>query len=200
MPENSRFLVGLPGLRARAEAGEALFGNIDSWLIWNLCGRHVTDVTNASRTLLMDLNRLAWEPALTSAMGVPLAMLPEIRPSVAVYGEGRGPLAGPVVAASVILPADCEYVLFQDSKKLTEKQRDSLFATLTGMGIPIGVGVATPADIDEINILVPGWIGDRQIYRKYAWLRELPSYEHPILVPTLDLPGIVEVPIVVEAI
>ncbi|MCK9294545.1 MAG: ribonuclease HII [Desulfobulbaceae bacterium] len=66
---------------------------------------------------------------------------------------GRGPLAGPVVAASVILPADCRYSLFQDSKKLTEKQRDTLFATLTGMGIPIGVGVASPEEIDEINIL-----------------------------------------------
>jgi ribonuclease HII len=66
---------------------------------------------------------------------------------------GRGPLAGPVVAASVILPADCQYFLFQDSKKLTEKQRERLFAILTDMGIPIGVGVATPAEIDEINIL-----------------------------------------------
>ncbi|MCJ7601668.1 MAG: ribonuclease HII, partial [Desulfobulbaceae bacterium] len=66
---------------------------------------------------------------------------------------GRGPLAGPVVAASVILPDDCRYFLFQDSKKLTEKQRERLFAILTGMGIPIGVGVATPAEIDEINIL-----------------------------------------------
>jgi ribonuclease HII len=66
---------------------------------------------------------------------------------------GRGPLAGPVVAASVILPADCRYFLFQDSKKLTEKQRERLFAILTDMGIPIGVGVATPAEIDEINIL-----------------------------------------------
>jgi ribonuclease HII len=66
---------------------------------------------------------------------------------------GRGPLAGPVVAASVILPADCQYFLFQDSKKLTEKQRERLFAILTDMGIPIGVGAATPAEIDEINIL-----------------------------------------------
>ena len=66
---------------------------------------------------------------------------------------GRGPLAGPVVAAAVILPADCCYVLFQDSKKLTEKKREELYATLTGMGIPIGVGVATAAEIDAINIL-----------------------------------------------
>jgi ribonuclease HII len=66
---------------------------------------------------------------------------------------GRGPLAGPVVAAAVILPADCCYILFQDSKKLTEKKREELFATLTGMGIPIGIGVATVEEIDAVNIL-----------------------------------------------
>lgn len=76
-----------------------------------------------------------------------------VRLVAGVDEAGRGPLAGPVVAAAVILPADCQYFLFQDSKKLTEKQRERLFATLTGMGIPIGVGVATPAEIDEINIL-----------------------------------------------
>ncbi|MFZ5772317.1 MAG: ribonuclease HII [Thermodesulfobacteriota bacterium] len=86
---------------------------------------------------------------------------------------GRGPLAGPVVAASVILPADCEYVLFQDSKKLTEKQRDSLFATLTGMGIPIGVGVATPAEIDEINILRASLLAMK---RAVLALPEMPDY------------------------
>jgi glycerol kinase len=100
-PKLAWLLEEIPGLRARAEAGEALFGNVDSWLIWNLCGRHVTDVTNASRTMLMDLERLAWEPGLASSMGIPLAMLPEIRPSVAVYGEGKGPLAGVPVAGDL---------------------------------------------------------------------------------------------------
>jgi glycerol kinase len=100
-PKLAWLLEEIPGLRARAEAGEALFGNVDSWLIWNLCGRHVTDVTNASRTLLMDLQRLAWEPGLASSMGIPLAMLPEIRPSVAVYGEGKGPLAGVPIAGDL---------------------------------------------------------------------------------------------------
>jgi len=100
-PKLAWLLDEVPGLRARAEAGEALFGNVDSWLIWGLTGRHVTDVTNASRTLLMGLERLAWEPALTSAMGIPPAMLPEIRPSVAVYGEGRGPLAGVPIAGDL---------------------------------------------------------------------------------------------------
>ena len=91
----------MPGLRERAEAGEVLFGTMDSWLIWKLTGRHLTDVTNASRTMLMDLETLDWDDVLLDAMGVPRAMLPEIRPSSEVYGEARGPLAGVPVAAAL---------------------------------------------------------------------------------------------------
>jgi glycerol kinase len=95
-----------PGLRERAENGEVLFGTIDSWLIWNLTGgtrggRHLTDVTNASRTLLMNLRTLDWDDEIVKAMGIPRAMLPEIRPSVEVYGEARGELAGVPVAAAL---------------------------------------------------------------------------------------------------
>ena len=78
-----------------------LFGTIDSWLIWNLCGRHVTDVTNASRTLLMNLHTLDWDPELLDAIGVPAAMLPEIRASSEVYGEASAPLAGVPVASAL---------------------------------------------------------------------------------------------------
>src|SRR6476646_4940337 len=85
--------------RAAAEAGELLFGTIDSWLIWHLTGGvdggvHSIDVTNASRTMLMGLESLAWEPALLDAMGIPEAMLPGIRSSSEVYGGGVGDLAG----------------------------------------------------------------------------------------------------------
>ncbi|MGW0480325.1 glycerol kinase GlpK [Nonomuraea sp. NPDC003214] len=76
-----------PGLRERAERGDVLFGTVDSWLVWKLTGRHVTDVTNASRTMLMNLRTLAWDPELLDALGVPAAMLPEIRPSAEVYGR-----------------------------------------------------------------------------------------------------------------
>jgi len=81
-----------PSLRARAEAGEILFGTIDSWLIWCLTGGpaggvHVTDVTNASRTLLMDLGTLGWSDKALDLIGIPRAMLPEIRSSSEVYGE-----------------------------------------------------------------------------------------------------------------
>ncbi|HVN55684.1 MAG TPA: glycerol kinase GlpK [Anaerolineaceae bacterium] len=76
----------VPGVRADAERGEALFGTIDSWLIWWLTGgpnggSHVTDVTNASRTLLMNLHTLDWDPEILTALGIPRAMLPRIVPS-----------------------------------------------------------------------------------------------------------------------
>ena len=90
-----------PGLRERAEAGEVLFGTMDSWLLWNLTGRHITDVTNAGRTMLMGLETLDWDDVLLDAMGVPRAMLPEIRPSMEIYGEARGDLAGLPVAAAL---------------------------------------------------------------------------------------------------
>jgi glycerol kinase len=98
-PKVRWLLDRVPGLRERAEEGEVLFGTIDSWLIWNLCGRHVTDVTNASRTMLMDLNTREWDDELLSAIGVPRAMLPEIRSSAEIYGEAGAPLAGVPVAS-----------------------------------------------------------------------------------------------------
>jgi glycerol kinase len=98
-PKVRWLLDRVPGLRERAEEGEVLFGTIDSWLIWNFCGRHVTDVTNASRTMLMDLNTREWDDDLLSAIGVPRAMLPEIRPSAEIYGEAGAPLAGVPVAS-----------------------------------------------------------------------------------------------------
>jgi glycerol kinase len=97
-PKLRWLLDNVPGLRSRAEAGTALFGTIDSWLTWKLTGRHVSDVTNASRTLLMDIHSLAWDEGIADAMGVPTAMLPEIRPSSEAYGEAGGPLAGVPIA------------------------------------------------------------------------------------------------------
>jgi glycerol kinase len=98
-PKVRWLLDQVPELRERAEEGDVLFGTIDSWLIWNLCGRHVTDVTNASRTMLMDLHTRQWDDELLDALGVPRAMLPEIRPSSEIYGEAGEPLAGVPVAS-----------------------------------------------------------------------------------------------------
>ncbi len=90
-----------PQLRRRAEAGEILFGTMDTWLVWNLTGHHVTDVTNASRTMLMNLSTVAWDEELLAAIGVPRIMLPEIRPSSHVYGEAGGPLHGVPIAGAL---------------------------------------------------------------------------------------------------
>ena len=87
-------LDNVPGARARAEAGDLLFGTIDAWLVWNLTGLHVTDVTNASRTQLMNLATLDWDDTLLGAFGIPRAVLPRIVPSSAVLAPMRGVLDG----------------------------------------------------------------------------------------------------------
>ncbi len=93
-------LENVPGLRARAAAGEALFGTVDSWLAWNLTGgaeggRHITDVTNASRTQLMDLATCQWDAGMLAEFDIPAACLPRITASSAILGEIREqPLAG----------------------------------------------------------------------------------------------------------
>ncbi len=97
-------LEHVPGARAKAEAGEALFGTVDSWLVWNLTGgphggAHVTDVTNASRTQLMNLASCEWDDALLASFGIPRACLPRIVASSAVYGKVQsGVLRGVRVA------------------------------------------------------------------------------------------------------
>ncbi len=105
-PRLTWLLDHVPGLRDRAERGEVLAGTMDTWLIWNLTGGprggvHVTDVTNASRTLLMDVRRLAWDDGLLEAMRVPRAVLPEIRSSSEVYGTATTLLPGTPVAAAL---------------------------------------------------------------------------------------------------
>jgi len=99
-------LDATPGMRARAERGEVLFGTMESWLIWNLTGGpeggvHVTDVTNASRTMLMDISTLEWSDELLDAIGVPRAMLPEIHSSSEVYGKASVVLPGIKIAAAL---------------------------------------------------------------------------------------------------
>jgi glycerol kinase len=105
-PKVMWLLENVPGLRAKAEAGDLAFGNLDSWCIWNLTGGvhgglHVTDVTNASRTMLMNLETLDWDPEILKIMGIPKAMLPQIRPSSEVYGKCVDPLPGIPVAGDL---------------------------------------------------------------------------------------------------
>ncbi len=89
-PKIKWLLDEVPGLKRRAAKGELLFGNMDTWLIWNLTGQHITDVTNASRTMLMNLNTLDWDGDCLRAMGVPRAMLPRIASSSEIYGHATG--------------------------------------------------------------------------------------------------------------
>ena len=105
-PKVKWILDNVDGARARAEAGDLIFGNIDTWCIWNLTGgtnggAHVTDVTNASRTMLMDLATLQWDDGILSTLGIPKSMLPDIRPSSQVYGDATGGLAGIPVAGDL---------------------------------------------------------------------------------------------------
>ena len=96
-------LDNVPGARERAERGELLFGTIDSWLIWKLTGGavHVTDQTNASRTMLYNIHTLQWDEELLNILDVPAGMLPEVKPSSCIYGKtvfelygGEIPVAG----------------------------------------------------------------------------------------------------------
>ena len=104
-PKIAWILDHVPGARARAEAGELLFGTVDTWLIWNLTRRdgralHVTDVTNASRTMLMDIKSLTWSDDMCAAIGVPKQMLPQIMSSSEILGRVRatGPMHGVPIA------------------------------------------------------------------------------------------------------
>ncbi len=86
-PKIRWILDNVPGARARAESGGLLFGTMDTWIIWNLTGAHLTDVTNASRTLLMNLNTLDWDDEMLDVLAIPRVMLPEIRSSSETYAE-----------------------------------------------------------------------------------------------------------------
>ena len=105
-PKIKWILDNVAGVREKAEKGDVLFGNIDTWVIWNLTGGpkggvHVTDVSNASRTMLMNLETLDWDPEILKIMGVPRAMLPAIKASSEKYGTATGALAGIPVAGDL---------------------------------------------------------------------------------------------------
>jgi len=105
-PKVRWILENVEDTREQAEAGDLLFGTMDSWIIWNLTGGtrggvHVTDVTNASRTMLMNLRTLDWDDEMLRIMEIPRSMLPRIVPSSSVYGEAVGELAGVPVAGDL---------------------------------------------------------------------------------------------------
>ena len=107
-PKVKWVLDNVEGARADAESGKLVMGNMDTWVIWNLTGGvdggvHVTDVTNASRTMLKDLETLSWDPEIAADMGIPMSMLPAIKSSSEIYGYGReqGLLGGVPIAGDL---------------------------------------------------------------------------------------------------
>jgi glycerol kinase len=111
-------LENVPGARAKAEKGELLFGTIDTWLVWNLTkGRvHVTDYSNASRTMLYNIHKLEWDDEILKELNIPRQMLPEVKPSSYVYGDtdpeylgGRIPIAGIAGDQQAALFGQCCY-------------------------------------------------------------------------------------------
>jgi glycerol kinase len=98
-PKIRWILDNVKGAKEKARKGELLFGNMDTWIIWRLTGEHVTDVTNASRTMLMNLKSLDWDNEILKAMGIPRGILPQIRSSSEIYGDVKsGILKGISVA------------------------------------------------------------------------------------------------------
>ncbi|MYZ33584.1 glycerol kinase GlpK [Streptomyces sp. MnatMP-M17] len=134
-PKARWLLDNVEGLRERAERGEIHFGTMDSWVIWNLTGgihggAHVTDVTNASRTMLMNLRTLEWDPKILSSMGVPASVLPKIRSSSEVYGTAKGGVLDGVPVASAL--GDQQAALFGQTC-FAEGEAKSTYGTGTFM-------------------------------------------------------------------
>ncbi len=106
-PKIRWLLDNVDGAQEKADAGQLLFGNMDTWVLWNLTGGasggvHATDVTNASRTMLMNLETLDWHEPSLDLMGIPKSMLPEIRSSSETYGEAKGSAIGGVPISGIL--------------------------------------------------------------------------------------------------
>ena len=96
-------LENVPGLREKAHAGDACFGTVDSWLVWKLTGQHLTDPSNASRTMLFDIHAGRWDEEILSALGIPSALLPRVVPSAADFGTAAAALLGAEIPVRGVL-------------------------------------------------------------------------------------------------
>jgi len=182
-PKVAWLLEHVEGARERAEKGELAFGTMDTWVLWNLTGAskggvHITDVTNASRTMLMDLESLDWHEPSLELMGIPRSMLPEIRSSSEVYGEASGtavggrPIAGILGDQQAALFGQAcfergeakntygtgSFLLLNTGEEIVRSQK-----LLTTLGYKLGDG--TPTYVLEGSIAVTGaliqWLRDR---------------------------------------
>ncbi len=195
-PKVAWLLENVQGARERAENGELAFGTMDTWVLWNLTGGsrggvHVTDVTNASRTMLMDLESLDWHEPSLELMGIPRSMLPEIRSSSEVYGEASGTAAGGRPIAGIL--GDQQAALFGQTCFARGEAKNTygtgsflLLNTgaeavrsqklLTSVGYKLGAG--EPTYVLEGSIAVTGaliqWLRDRlKLIRTTAEVEEL---------------------------
>ena len=194
-------LENVEGVREKALNGEILFGTIDSWLVWNLTGavengRHITDVTNASRTMLMDLKTLEWDKDILKIFDIPEAILPEIRSSSELYGEAGGTLSGLSIAGIL---GDQHAALFGQTcfdpgqAKNTygtgcflllnsgEEPTLSEHGLLTTLGYKIGD--AKPVYALEGSVAITGalvqWLRDNlEIIQESAEVEELANHKH----------------------
>jgi glycerol kinase len=182
-PKVAWLLENVEGARERAQNGELAFGTMDTWVLWNLTGGprggvHVTDVTNASRTMLMGLESLDWHEPSLELMGIPRAMLPEIRSSSEVYGEASGTAAGGRLIAGILgdqqaalFGQTCfargeakntygtgSFLLLNTGEEIVRSQK-----LLTSVGYKLGAG--KPTYVLEGSIAVTGaliqWLRDR---------------------------------------
>ncbi len=183
-PKIKWILDNVPGVREKAENGEVLFGNIDTWLIWNLTGGpnggvHVTDVSNASRTMLMNLETLEWDDEILGIMGIPKAMLPRIRPSAEVYGKAIGALNGVPVAGDL---GDQQAALFGQTC-FSPGEAKNTYGTgcfmLMNTGLPRPVpsknGLLTTLGYkigNETGSLLPGRFDCHHRHALVQWLRD----------------------------
>jgi len=146
----------VPGARARAEAGELAFGTVDSWLIWKLTAgqRHVTDVSNASRTMLFNIHTLAWDEELLRLFEIPRAILPDVRSSSEIYGDWNGvPIAG--------VAGDQQAALFGQMCRAPGMSKNTYG---TGCFLLQNIGT-TPTRSEQQLVTTVGWkIGERTDY------------------------------------
>ncbi len=152
-----------PELRGRAERGELAFGTVDSWLVWNLTGggAHVTDASNASRTLLLDLDTVAWDSELCEALSVPAGLLPRIVPSAGVVGEtvAQGPIPAGLPIAGIA--GDQQAALFGQGC-FAPGQAKSTYGT--GCFLLVQTGAERPHPGQGILATIAWQIGDTLSY------------------------------------
>ena len=148
-------LENVPGARERAERGELLFGNVDSWLIWNLTGgrEHISDYSNCSRTMLFDITRLCWDEQLCAAVGVPMEMLPRPVPNSMVYGRVAGGLKGLELLAGSRLKSILEKITEYNNRDARKVIYGNFYVTRNpicpSMLVEMGF-ISNPVEYDEL--------------------------------------------------